>query len=1475
MAHSSLNTFHPVVAKWFTRTFKTPTPPQAQGWPYIAAGENVLMLAPTGSGKTLAAFLKCLDWLYQEFSAGRDIDDGVKILYISPLKALNNDIYRNLDFPLNGINALSKELGVNLPPLRTSVRSGDTPAKERRHMLKKPPHILITTPESLFLLLSSQANRILKTVRFVIIDEIHALFPSKRGAHLSLSLERLEHLVKENTLQETRHSIQRIGLSATIKPLEQAAAYLAGLDCTQETLTPRNVRIIDTGQRKELDLEITLPVPDLSDLPEKSIWPSVYRKLLAMVEEHRTTIIFANNRRLAERITANLNQLASKTVSMTHHGSISKEVRLQVESKLQNGEIPCIVSTSTLELGIDIGHIDLVVQIESPKEVGRGLQRVGRAGHVLGLPSKGRLIPKTRADLLETVVLLKEMKDGRVEASKAPINCLDVLAQQIVAMAAQSDWSDQELYHLIRGSYNYQSLSKENFNNLLSMLAGTFQTAEFVELRPRIYWDRTTGKISSDSYGRYLVYSSGGTIPDRGYFGVYMANSGTYLGELDEEFVYERRLNEAFVLGTSIWRIEEIRRDRVIVTPAKKAGDAMIPFWKAEQNGRSFELGRKIGAFLEIANQKLEQPKFKTWLEQEYALEKAAADSLESFLKSQKLALGNLHTDHRLIIEEFPDEVGEWKVLLHSTYGLKVHTILGLIIRNDWEARHRIIVQAVASDDGIMFHCPGGEKPPVIQWQELPLEDLEEKVVNAISETALFGVTFRHAAQRALVLPRGSYGRKRNPLWLSRLKAGNLLNTVSKYRNFPLIVETYREILQDYFDLSGIRELITRIRQGEIIINRVCHDTPSPMAYAHLFNFVNNYMYENDAPKAERKVQLFGLGREALRSIVGEKGFRELFSKDAIQSTIAKAQGLDLLAKNPTPERVQYWLEKVGDIFPEEITAFFNDNCQTATLVQQCLEQLCQSGQVIRFHIESIGCEMFIPVINRDLYQRVFMASVENTSWKTSRDEAVKQLIRRFTRTHGPFSLSELSSRYGLESEEVHTELIIMLEEGLVEKGQFLPEGREEEWCDLALLKEIHRRSLSLARREVEPKEFPNLASLFARWQGMEVEKSSSDNLLESLSRLSYLWIPADILEEGILPSRTYLYRPGLLDQLISSGHYLWRARGSSTSFEIRFEPAFPQADPLLLQFNPQNKTDQLLQPEEEREISKIGRLIIELLNSKGALSLPQLLQFLSIQSQITSSVTVWQALEELLLNGMITNDSFGPIRYLLKTNPSDRIGAKGVLKPSLIAQMGRWSLLPPCQPEYPENQAVILLRRYGLVCREVAHSENLSWSSLYPIYDLLETAGKIIRGYFVQGLSGIQYALPEAVEMLRGTSNGLTWATIWDDPCNPARFFPEFISNYTQLKTRPYLLVYHDGIPIITSGSEPKLKLTIAPNLTPEQLETGLEKMTRLLLRSREKVIIAMINDKSALDNEFVDYLTNIGYEKGYKELTFWPSKL
>lgn len=1474
MFHPSLASFHPMVAEWFTHTFGSPTPPQIQGWPRIAAGENVLLLAPTGSGKTLAAFLKCLDWLYQEYEAKRDIDDGVKVLYISPLKALNNDIHCNLELPLKGISEWAAVKGISLPVLWTAVRSGDTLPQERQRMLRKPPHILITTPESLFLMLSSKGANILRNVRFVIIDEIHALFPTKRGAHLSICLERLENI------NERQLAIQRIGLSATMKPLSEAAAFLGGAIFDSNKLSPRPVQIIDTGQRKQLELQIKLPVENLTDLPDKTIWPSIYRQLLEAVNQHRTTLIFVNNRRLAERITTNLNELAGKTVAMTHHGSISKEVRLMVEDKLKTGEIPCIVATSSLELGIDIGYIDVVIQIESPKEVARGLQRVGRAGHVIHLPSKGWIIPKTRSDLLEAVVIFREMKAGRVEESRAPFNCLDILAQQLVAMTVQKDWPIEEMYHVIRGAYNYQTLTWRDFENTLSMLTGNYSTAEFVELRPRLYWDRHTGKVSADPYGKQLVYSSGGTIPDRGYFGVYLSGQGTRLGELDEEFVYERRLNERFVLGTSTWRIEEIRRDRVIVTPSNKGGDVNIPFWKAEQNGRSYELGKRFGAFLAEVESRVASPECIRWFQDEVGISENTAQNLRDYLLAQKKATEFLPTDRRLILEEFPDEIGEWKVVLHSPFGLKTHTVLGLLIKEAWESCYKVVIQDVPTDDGIIFHCPGGEKPPAFPFTELTLDDLESKIAELISDTPLFGVTFRHAAQRSLVLPRGAYGRKRNPLWLSRLKAGNLLQTVSKYSDFPLIIETYREIMQNYFDLDGVKELISAIQKRQINIHQVRRSAPSPFVYPHLFSLINNYMYDSDAPRGERNLQLFGMGYETLQEIVGVEGYREILDQNVIDGVIRHLQGLDLIEKNPAPERILFWLERIGDIDPRALSSCFLSPDVVNAVFNIC-NNLIKTGQIYRLALEN-QTELYIAAKYAPEYLCGMPNSVSipdiqlNPEQIITQNKAVNNIIRRYARFHGPFKVSNIHSRYGFDLSEIETILNEMLQDGTLKSGQFLPGQSGVEWCETNFLTEIHRRSLAVARQEIEPKSYREFTSFLARRHYLIDPVEDLELFGDILDQLSYLWLPAYLWEQSIFPARSSRYSPNTLDQFIASGQYRWRIRGNHSHFELQFEPIFWENHIGLTEelfpsnsIDAETETDSVSSKINEEKLSSVAQLIIEILSSLGALSLPQILAELSAKHQIASSLTAWQGIEELVFSGKITNDSFGPVRYLLNTRSEDLIGAKGVLRPSVIAQMGRWSLLPQ-EKELPiSGQASILLKRYGIVCKEIAQAEGFNWNALYQVFDILEKAGKIRRGYFIHGLSGIQYARSETLDALRSPIlTNSHWAINRLDPANALKFFPEN-------KVDSDFLVYSEGELIWTATAGKKIKLQALLKENESNIH-ALRVLFGLMGHSCEKITIASINGKPVInaDDSILTLLTELGFEKGYKEMTLWESR-
>lgn len=1471
MSHPSLSTFHPTVAAWFERTYGEPSPPQAQGWPLIAEGKNVLLLAPTGSGKTFAAFLKCLDWLYQQAINGKSITDGVSVLYISPLKALNNDIHRNLEVPLQGIAELSKELGAPLPLLTKAVRTGDTPAAERRRMLQKPPQILITTPESLFLMLSSQARQILKTVRYIIVDEIHTLFPNKRGAFLALSLERLQHLTGG------RHPVQRIGLSATMRPLAEAAAFLGGNEPEGQAgkMVPRPVEIVDTGQRKQLDLQILLSAPDLRELPDKSVWPPIYHKLLELVEAHRTTLIFVNNRRQAERITAELNRLAGRELARTHHGSVSKEVRWEAEELLKTGKLSCVVATASLELGIDIGYIDLVVQIESPREVARGLQRVGRAGHIVGMPSKGRIVPKTRADLLEAAAIIREMKAGRVEPAQAPFNCLDILAQQVVALTTEGEWKTDQALQMVRGAYNYRDLGIKEFEKVLEMLSGNYDTAEFIELKPRIYWDRIEGVIREEPYGKRLVYSSGGTIPDRGYFGVYLAGTGVKLGELDEEFVFERRLNERFVLGTSTWRIEEIRQDRVIVKPSRSGGEAQIPFWKADLTGRTYELGKRIGAFYGEMESRLDKEGFDNWLAGECGMDEAAVANIRRYVEAQKKAVGFIQTDRRLILETYPDEAGEWRIIIHSPFGTKLHMALGYIIKDQLAGKYGYEAEMVVLDEALLFHCPAGPEPPVIGWADIPMDGLELQLARMIASSILFGTVFRHCAQRSLVMPRTGYGKKRTPLWLARLKAGNLLQIVSKYHDFPLIMETYREVLQDFFDLAGLREVIRGIRQGEIAIHACNHGRPSPFAASYLLNFTGGFMYDNDAPKGERRLELFGLGRETLKTIVGEAGFRDLFAADKIAEVSRKAQGLDELADDPAPERLQNWLERVGDVSPEELETFFPT---AGSRIGEGFRKLLQSGRVVEIRFGTDEKTLWVARVEAPVYgialdkargmENIFSGK-EEWGGRLSRSEARRRIIGRFVRTHGPFPASAIVERYRFDNMEVEAELAALAANGVVESGEFTPGGSGEEWCDVGLLQEIHRRSLAKARREVEARTPRDLAVFLARWHQLTCfghGTGALEKLAEDLKRLTYLRLPAEAVEKWILPVRIPGYRANLLDQLTGSGQYTWRSGISGSSLQVVFEPAVMEFPDLL-----PAGSHGVNNPNHSNPVPSLAgnsALIHEILAKSGALSLPQILKISGL-----GTAPAWEALEELVGRGLVTNDTFGPVRYILNTAKQDRQGVRGILKPNVISTMGRWALLPP-ETQPPEVQAATLLHRYGIVSREMAAAEELSWEALFPVFDRLESTGRIRRGYFVEGLSGIQYALPAAVDQLRQKVEiPAPWVLEWRDPANAYRFLPDLSKEKPVIPTPDYL-VFQSGEPILGANGK-KLKIHPLREIGGDLLEKALQELIRFLypVYGDEKIVILQYNGIPIHDSPIVPMLTRLGFEKGYQEMTLWPS--
>src|ERR671939_1239883 len=861
-----MEAFCPETRAWFERNFAAPTPAQEKGWPAIAGGGHTLIQAPTGSGKTLAAFLYGIDRL-----SGTP-GDGIRLLYVSPLKALNYDIERNLRGPLAGLES----------DLLVAVRTGDTPQRERAAMLREPPDILITTPESLFLLLTSRARETLRGVETLILDEVHAVAGTKRGAHLALSVERLQRL--------TENHVQRIGLSATQRPLDEIGRFVSGA---------RPIRLVDAGRAKELDLRVVVPLEDMT-VPEEgsysSIWPSIHPEILKLVESHRSTIVFVNNRRLAERLALRLNELAEKEIARAHHGSLAREQRVEVEELLKRGQIPCLVATSSLELGIHMGAVGLVVQVESPKSVARGLQRIGRAGHTLEAVSKGRIFPKFRADLLESTVI--------------PRNPLDVLAQQIVAIVADEEISVDELHRLVRGAYPFADLSRAQLENVLDMLAGRYPSDEFAELRPRIVWDRTAGVIRGRGGARRLAVTNAGTIPDRGLFGVHLADGGGRVGELDEEMVYEARAGQTFLLGASTWRIEEITRDRVLVSPAPGVPGA-IPFWRGEGVGRPYELGEAIGRFSrEIVA--LDDEAAVRRLAGEHALDELAVQNLLQFLREQGAATTAVPSDRAVVVERFRDEIGDWRVCILTPFGARVHAPWALAIGARLRDSLGLEVSSLWSDDGIALHLPDADAPPPTDEVIVDPDEVEELVVAELGGSALFGARFRENAARPLLIPRRRPG-ERTPLWQQRLKAQGLLQVARRYGQFPVVLETYRECLQDVFDLPALKRLLRGLRTRELDVVDVETPAASPYAASLLFDYVANYMYEDDTPPAERRAQALSLDRDLLRELLGQEELRDLLDPGALEEVEAQLRGR---ARNP--DELHDILRRRGDLRADE-----------------------------------------------------------------------------------------------------------------------------------------------------------------------------------------------------------------------------------------------------------------------------------------------------------------------------------------------------------------------------------------------------------------------------------------------------------------------------------------------------------------------------------------------------------------------------
>jgi ATP-dependent helicase Lhr and Lhr-like helicase len=1270
----ALASFSPAVREWFERTFDAPTPAQERGWPAIASGGHVLIQAPTGSGKTLAAFL----WALDEATPGK----GTQVLYVSPLKALNYDVERNLRGPLAGIES----------KLSVAVRTGDTPPKERAAMQKSPPDILITTPESLFLMLTSRAREMLKTVGVVIVDEVHAVAGSKRGAHLAVSLERLERL--------TGRPLQRIGLSATQRPLDEIGRFVSG---------GRPIELVDAGRAKELDLRVVVPLEDMREPGEGgSIWPSVYPALLELVESHRSTIVFVNNRRLAERLALRLNELAEREIARAHHGSLAREQRVEVEELLKKGEIPVLVATSSLELGIDMGAVDLVVQVESPKSVARGLQRVGRAGHRLDEASKGRIFPKFRADLLESAVVVRRMLEGAIEETTIVRNPLDVLAQQIVAISAQEEIAVDDLHDLVRGSYPFRDLSRQQLENVLDMLAGRYPSEEFAELRPRIVWDRLAGLVRGREGARRLAVTNAGTIPDRGLFGVHLVDGGGRVGELDEEMVYEARAGQTFLLGASTWRIEEITRDRVLVSPAPGV-PGLVPFWKGEGVGRPYELGEAIGR----TGRELVALDDATALERltrEHLLDDRAAQNLLTFLREQEAATGVLPSDRTVVVERFRDEIGDWRLCILTPFGGRVHAPWSLALAARLRESLGIEVNAIWSDDGVALHLPDADSPPPLDEVLIGPGELDELVVAEVGGTALFGARFRENAARALLIPRRRPG-QRTPLWQQRLKAQGLLQVARRYADFPVVLETYRECLQDVFDLPALCKVLTDLEARRLDLVEVETSHASPFASSLLFDYVATYMYEDDTPLAERRAQALALDRDLLKELLGQEELRELIDPGTLEQVEA-----DLRGSPRNPDELHDLLLRRGDLRPGEL-----DEALAAPL-------LAERRAV---YVRVAGEERLIAAEDAGRYRDalgVMPPSGLPDSFLEGGEASLAWILRRYARGRGPFTTQEVAARFGLPPDRVESELGSL---DLV-RGELRPGGSEREWCDPDVLRRLRRASLAALRKEVEPAGQGALGRFLPAWQGVDRRAG----LREALVPLQGIALPVPLWESDVLPRRVPGYQPAWLDQLCASGEVGWVGAGLERAALYFREDAAALGRPGAL-------------PPPEAETHGLIREAL----ARGALFWFDLLRETGLEAELALG-----ALWDLVWAGEATNDAWQPLRAerrfaAPRTERRPRRFSRARAN-AITATQGRWTTTAPLFADEPDPRALaeLLLERQGIVTRDGVRAEGVpgGYAPVYRELRRLEVLGVCRRGYFVEGLGGAQFALPGAVERLR-----------------------------------------------------------------------------------------------------------------------------
>ncbi len=1399
-----LDRFTPATQDWFRGAFTAPTPAQAGAWEAISAGKHALVVAPTGSGKTLSAFLWAIDSVFRERADASEEPkkDGsrTRILYISPLKALGVDVERNLRSPLIGIGQSARRLGLTAPGITVGVRSGDTTSSDRRKLVSDPPDILITTPESLYLMLTSRAGDTLRDVHTVIIDEVHAVAATKRGAHLAVSLERLDALRRFHGAET---AAQRIGLSATVRPIDEVARFLGGADPV-EIVAPPASKTFELGVVVPMD-DMTNPPPPPGAPPEApgvdaeytevtgSVWPHVEEAIVDRILQNNSTIVFANSRRLAERLTGRLNEIyaerigvalpeptvpaammaqagstagADPVLAKAHHGSVSKEQRAQVEEELKSGVLRCVVATSSLELGIDMGAVDLVIQVEAPPSAASGLQRVGRAGHQVGEISRAALFPKHRGDVLHTAIVTERMLAGKIEAIQVPRNPLDILAQQTVAASALGAISVEEWFETVRRSAPFQSLPRSAYEATLDLLAGRFPSDEFAELRPRLVWDRDAGTLTGRPGAQRIAVTSGGTIPDRGLFGVFVAgeSTGARVGELDEEMVYESRVGDVFTLGTTSWRIAEITHDRVNVIPAY-GQPGKVPFWHGDGIGRPFELGEALGAFSrEVSAAKPEKAEQRLIAA---GLDEQARANLLAHLSEQREATGTLPTDRTLTVERGHDEVGDWRVILHSPYGMKVHAPWALAINARVRERLGVEGSAVASDDGIIVRIPDAEsEPPGAELFVFDPDELEQLVTQEVGGSALFASRFRECAARALLMPRTNPNR-RTPLWQQRQRSAQLLEVARRHPTFPVILETLREVLQDVYDLPSLRKLATSIADRRIRLVETQPGQPSPFARDLLFGYVGAFMYEGDSPLAERRAAALSVDPALLGELLGTVELRELLDPDVIAQFEREAQRLDPERRARGLEGVADLLRLLGPLDAGEVAARLDPDSSGGASAATLLDELVTARRAIPVTIAGVTRVAAIEDAGRlrDALGAALPTGIPVAFLEPLADP-LSDLVARHARTHGPFTTTAVAERFGLGTAVARHTLQRLETSGRLTSGYFLPtaagSGDDIEWCDTEVLRRLRMRSLAAIRGSVEPVSPEAYARFLPDWQHLGRPLEGIDGVLTVIEQFAGVPIPASAWESLVLPSRVRDYAPAMLDELTAAGEVIWSGHGTLPGRDgwVSLHPAD------LAPFT-------LPDPDAEVAAESLEARLLSALAAGGAYFAAQLKEMTGAENE----QSVLEALWSLTWSGHVTNDTFAPIRSLLtggsqahkvkRRAPRARTYrgmslTRAAPRPTSIG--GRWSLLPEVETD-PARRATVtaglLLDRYGVVTRGAVQSEGVpgGFAQAYRVLAGFEEAGHCRRGYVIEKLGAAQFAASATVDRLR------TYAGLADPP--------------------------------------------------------------------------------------------------------------